>query len=78
MTELNLDQIFSSDERIARVVEYEDGFVPLSYRWPAPGTRKVYFRDGTIISERYDRKRIKGRGPNWVAFSARNGRLASG
>lgn len=59
------------------VTEYIDGFVPNAYRWPAPGTRAHYFRDGREIRQGYDRKRSRGRGPWWVAFSEKGGRILS-
>lgn len=72
---------FTQDPRVTRVVEYTDGFVPNSYKWPAPGTCTVHERlkDGTFrtSSGSYDRKRSHGRGPSAVGFSARNGRLLS-
>ena len=59
------------------VTEYTDGFVPNAYRWPAPGTRILYFRNGKEKREGYDRKRSRGRGPQWVAFSEKGGRILS-
>lgn len=67
------DQL-DADERIKTVTDYrEDGFVPNSYKWPAPGTRKVWHRDGRVESEPYDRKRSGGVGPYLVAKSAKGG-----
>ena len=46
-----------------------DGFVPHSYKYPAPGLRQIISRDGdhyTMKPERYDRKRSGGRGPKVV------------
>lgn len=70
--------IFARDERIVEIVEYLDGFVPNSYKWPAPGTRIIHRRDGSSYTTRYDRKRKRGQGPAWVAMSAAGGRLISG
>lgn len=67
-----------TDPRVAYVREYLDGWIANSYRWPAPGTMTIHERDGTSTSAKYDRKRSGGGGPNWVAFSAKHGRLASG
>lgn len=76
----HIETLFS-DTRVVRVVEYRDGWVPNSYRWPAPGASVVYTRheDGRITSatSSYDRKRSMARGPRVTAFSARGGRLAS-
>lgn len=70
-----------TDPRVTRVREYQDGWVPSSYRWPAPGAMVEHTRleDGSYetTTGTYDRKRTGGRGPLWVAFSARGGRLAS-
>jgi hypothetical protein len=78
---VDLTKAIESDARIVRAVVYEDGWVPNAYRYAAPGKATVVTRaeDGRIeISETtYDRKRSYGRGPRWVAFSAKGGRLAS-
>lgn len=69
------------DKRIVKISVYLDGWVPNSYSWPAEGTRVDWERNDkgywirTLRS--YDRKRSNGEGPFWVAFSKRNGRLAS-
>ena len=70
-------EIFASDDRICSVIVYHDGFVPNSYRWPAPGRRTRYSRNGEKVEEKYDRKRSHGNGPRWVALSEKGGRLAS-
>jgi len=74
-------KIFARDPRIVAVREYEDGFVPNSYYWPAPGTARewVVQEDGTVkeFTLVYDRKRSFGRGPKLVGYSERRGRLAS-
>lgn len=74
-------EVFGADPRIVTVREYADGWVPHAYRWPAPGTAAEWVRDddGNITARTfaYDRKRSRGRGPTWVAYSARGGRLAS-
>lgn len=70
--------IFDKDARIERVVLYPEGFVPLAYKWPCPRKRTVHYRDGRQRVESYDAKRRNGRGPSWVAYSARGGRLAMG
>lgn len=70
-----------SDPDIATVRVYPDGWVPNSYRWAAPGRLLRFFRgsDGfwTVEEGVVDRKRSGGKGPEWVAFSANGGRLAS-
>lgn len=69
-----------ADPRIQAAVIYCDGWVPNSYRYRAPGrcVRLTRTEDGWRAEEdSYDRKRSHGRGPHWVAFSARGGRLAS-
>ena len=71
-----LDEM-ASDERVETVRVYLSGWVPNSYRWPAPGTCAFVSRDGTVRTGGYDRKRSGGNGPKWVALSANNGRLAS-
>jgi len=74
-----IDEIFALDSRIVTVRVYQDGWVPRAYRWRAPGRMLVYTRGAAAPIERtYDRKRACGRGPGWVAFSERGGRLASG
>lgn len=79
---IDLTKALDSDARIVRAVIYEDGWVPNSYRYAAPGKATVVTRaeGGRLeMSETtYDRKRSHGRGPRWVAFSERGGRLASG
>lgn len=78
---VDLQKAIESDARIVRAVIYEDGWVPNSYRYTAPGKATVVTRteDGRLeFSETtYDRKRSRGHGPHWVAFSAKGGRLAS-
>lgn len=69
--------MMQSDSRIVRIREYQDGFVPRSYHYAAPGTYVEYHRDGRIEVGTYDRKRSNGRGPWIVGYSARGGRLAS-
>ena len=70
------------DERVHYVIHYPEGFVANSYKWPCPRTAKVLIRqpEGHIVvrEKHYDAKRPHGRGPTWVAFSYKNGRLASG
>lgn len=74
-------KLFNSDPRVVRVTYYADGWVPNAYRWPAPGRAEVWTRrpDGSLdgIEITYDRKRSHGKGPTFVAVSARGGRLAS-
>jgi hypothetical protein len=65
-TPQEIKRIFASDPRITRIVEYLDGWVPMSYRWPARGKYNVYTRDGTTQTGEYDRKRSGGRGPRLV------------
>lgn len=72
-----IQELFASDARIARVVEYLDGWVANAYRFRAPGSCKVYARDGAVSDSTYDRKRTHGRGPRIVGFSAKRGRLVS-
>jgi hypothetical protein len=74
----DIQKIFDLDPRIDSVREYPDGFVARAYRWPAPGTAIETYRDGTRHEVVYDRKRPHGRGPNWVARSAKGGTLRSG
>ena len=72
------------DKRIVKVVVYDAGFVPNSYRFPAPAFARQFSRNpftGRMrfdLHVNYDRKRSSGSGPYWVAFSAKGGRLASG
>lgn len=60
---------------------YSSGWVARSYKWPAPGTGRLWTRlpDGTADDENftYDRKRSYGCGPKLTAFSARGGVLYS-
>ena len=73
----------NEDPRIVEIVDYTDvDWVPLSYRWPAPGTARVFTRmdqfspwEETDV-RRFDRKRSRGRGPKWVANSLRGGHHA--
>lgn len=73
--------LLERDSRIVRVVEYTQGFVPNRYRFRAPGTARIYraMPDGsiTVVEAGYDRKRSGGRGPRFVGFSERGGRLVS-
>jgi len=77
----DIRQVFAQDPRIRYVRVYDEGWLPNSYRWPAPGRAREYerlpdgtFRDGTL---EYDRKRSHARGPLIVGYSARRGVLAS-
>lgn len=70
----------SADPRIQAAIIYLDGWVPNAYRWPAPGrcVRLMRTAEGwEAVETTYDRKRSRGRGPRWVALSAKGGRLAS-
>lgn len=74
-------KIFRSDPRIVRVRVYEDGFVPTSYKWPAPGKAREWeriskgrYEESTLV---YERKRAYGRGATIVGYSAAGGRLYS-
>lgn len=68
--------VFDHDTRIVEVVHYEDGFVPNAYNWPAPGTRRIYRRDGSVRTEGYDRKRSRrGKWHTLVGRSAKGGCL---
>ena len=69
--------IFNAEPRGVCIKMFDDGFVPNSYRWPAPGKGTVYYRDGTSAEFEYDRKRPRGRGPSWILLSEKGGRLAS-
>ena len=40
---------------------YPFGFVPNSYKWPAPAERVKVYRDGQHHIQTYDRKRSRGR-----------------
>ena len=71
-------KIFEMDSRIVYIREYPAGFVANSYRWPAPATRYVTTRNGTINTETYDSKRSHGKGPNWVAVSIKGGIVKKG
>lgn len=73
-----IQDIFASDERIVRIRTYPEGFVANAYKYRCDRLTVDYFRDGVKGQYLYDAKRSHGRGPNWVAFSKRNGRLASG
>ena len=71
------------DPRITEIAVYPDGWVPNSYKWPAPGRRVVFGRNGSghwIIDrvEGIDRKCSFGARTEWVAKSEKGGRLASG
>lgn len=73
-------EIKESDDRVATVRFYLNGFVPNSYTFSAPGTMVLVTLpgDGLSVGEyRYDRKRPHGRGPSLVAASASGGRLYS-
>ncbi len=41
---------------------YPDGFVPNSYKWPAPAARVRVNRDGSHSLQGYDRKRSRAKG----------------
>lgn len=76
-----IKQIFLSDERIKSMNIYQ-GFVPNSYRWPILRSGVCVNRSGklnlTFNILKYDAKRSHGKGPTWVAFSEKGGRLRSG
>jgi len=74
--------ILADHPSAVRAVEYLDGWVPNSYRWPAPGTAREWRLDadtGEWVSRAvsYDRKRSYGVGPDVVVYSADGGRLDS-
>jgi hypothetical protein len=73
----DIQTIFDRDPRIVTIRVY-DGFVAKAYKWPCPRVAVEYSRDGTKQEVHYDAKRSHGRGPMWVAMSAKGGRLASG
>ena len=79
MTMQRAFEIFALDTRIAYIMEYCDGFVANAYHYAAPGTCRYWGRNGQnhFVAGSYDRKRSHGVGPAWVAFSGRDGRLAS-
>jgi len=69
-----------SDERVTAITVHLSGFVPNSYRYPAPGQAVTVTRGAdawTVRYAKYDRKRAGGKGPTAVAFSAKGGRLYS-
>lgn len=78
---MDVTTIFARDPRIVRVRVFTGGWVPNSYGYPCLRKATEYIRgdDGTINQHTvvYDAKRSYGRGPRWVAYSERGGRLAS-
>lgn len=70
-------EIMSTNDRVAYVTIYPDGFVPNAYKWRCSRTRYTIDRNGNVISSKYDGKRSGGRGPQIVAFSEKHGRLYS-
>lgn len=75
----DIKAIFASDPRIETVREYRDGWVAKAYKWPALGNAVEHYRNGAPSREwLYDRKRSHGRGPSWVARSAKGGTLRTG
>ena len=64
--------IFDYDPRIILVREYNDGFVPRSFRWPAPGKSTMYSRCGLTTTGSYDRKRRYGDGPTYVGYTSKS------
>ena len=54
---------------------YPEGFVPRSYKWPAPGIRWLVYRDGRVVSEGYDKKRSYGGGSTYTPKSAKGGKV---
>lgn len=64
--------------RVARVVEYRDGWVPNSRKDTDIGTCRIFERDGVCKEETYDRHRLRGQGPHWRAYSKRGKLLAEG
>lgn len=75
--ESEITQIFLQDPRIYYIVHYDEGFVPNSYYYKCNREAKVYYRDGRFGIQSYDAKRSNGRGPTYVGFSIRGGRLFS-
>ena len=72
----------AKDKRIVNIIVYPDGWVPNSYKWRAPGRSASFRRNGCghwkiAGTATIDRKRSSGSGPEWVAMSDKNGRLAS-
>lgn len=71
----------TKDRRVTRVTLYLQGWVPNSYRYPAPGTAWSYYRRPggwwVAVEGTYDRKRSRGEGPRAVGFSEAGGRLVS-
>ena len=74
----DIKAIFDSDPRIVSVREYPEGFVANAYKWPAPRVAFEHYRDGVVERVLYDAKRSHGRGPSWVAKSAKGGTLKTG
>ena len=70
---------FERDARIVRVRHYTDGFVPMAYRYRAPGAFAEWTCNGdtsyTMRTGEYDRKRSNGKGRTLVAYSAKGGAL---
>lgn len=66
------------NSKVSYVRVYTAGWVPMSYKWRAPGIGILYTRDketnsvvkGTFY---YDRKRSYARGSAIAAFSGKNG-----
>jgi hypothetical protein len=77
MEKAQISKIFESDDRIAYITEYMDGWVPNSYKWKCTGEAIIWGRSGQKQDSTYDRKRSNGNGPKWVAMSAKHGRLQS-
>ena len=70
------------DRRIVEINDYPNGWVSNSYKWRAPGTRRVFRRNGSghwvhVANTPIDRKRSGGNGPAWIAMSEAGGRVAS-
>lgn len=63
-------------ENCEEVVYYIDGFLPNSYKWPAPGKSLCWHRrDGfeTVSHEKYDRKRSQKKFCHLLRFKTAKG-----
>ena len=69
-------EIMATDDRI-EIIRFYNGFVANSYKWPCLREFLEVYRSGKVIPGRYDAKRSYGKGPRWVAFSKKRGRLQS-
>ena len=72
-----IQNFFASNPKVASIIFFKEGFVPNSYKWPAPAMGIIVFSDMKTKPSLYDRKRPYGAGSIFSAKSEKGGTLRS-